>query len=102
MRKAIDHQREHLALTLGKALVFLLHLPRLMPFATLHQGTCARCAECRQQLAFVKGLGQKLHRTCAHGLHRQGDGAVTGHEDDRPGQVEPTQHILNLQPAGLR
>jgi hypothetical protein len=50
-----------------------------------------------QQILIVKGLGQKLQRTCFHRSHRHGNVAVTGEKNYRNLNVRLGKFLLQIE-----
>src|SRR6266550_4284797 len=55
-----------------------------------------------QQVLIAERLGQELHRTGLHGLHRHRDISMTGDEDDGNVDVRVSQLTLKVQTVDSR
>src|SRR5216683_4532020 len=99
---ARNHQSHDLALACGQRLVTVSQLAKLTLLLARHTVAVQSLVDRIQQVLVPKGLGQELHRTGLHGLHRHRNISVTGDEDDGNLDARVSQLALKFKTIDSR
>src|SRR2546427_10269816 len=97
-----NHQAHDLALACGQRLVALSQLGKLTLLLARHPVAIQSLVDRIQQVLVPEGLGQELHRTGFHGLHRHRNISMPGDEDDRNLDARVSQLALKVQTVDSR
>src|SRR5260370_9003733 len=99
---ARNHQAHDLALACGHRLVALSQLGKLTLLLARHPVAIQSLVDRIQQVLVSERLGQELHRTGFHGLHRHRNISMPGDEDDRNPDARVSQLALKIQTVDSR
>jgi hypothetical protein len=97
--QAADHERKDLALAQRQPFVPSAPLPLLSPCLPLG-GAPGQCSPHRfEQLIPPHRLGEEIHRTLLHRMHRGGNVAMSRKKDHRQRIFGLGEQLLQLQPT---
>src|SRR5258708_6940896 len=102
IKHARNNQANNLALACGQRLVVLSQLGKLTLLLASRPVAIQSLVDRVQQVLVPKGLGQELHRSGFHGLHRHRNISVTGDEDDGNLDARVSQLALKFKTIDSR